>query len=84
MLILKLLMEIQTAKTFRPTGSRSRPSTDQLSRCAARSPRFELPRLDARELDNLGPLFGFIDQKFAEIGGRNETDCRAQIHETRF
>src|SRR5262245_62136904 len=36
-------------------------------------------RLDARELDHLAPLIGFVHQEFPEIRRRTREDCDAQI-----
>src|SRR5215510_2111647 len=41
-------------------------------------------RLDARELDDLGPLFGFVGDELAKIGGRTRKHRTSQIGEARL
>src|ERR1700745_909553 len=36
-------------------------------------------RLDACELDHLGPLLGFLGDQFPKISGRPGNHCRAQV-----
>src|SRR6516225_9846121 len=41
-------------------------------------------RLDAGELDHLGPLLGLVDNQLAEVGGRTDERCATQIGEPRL
>src|SRR5215831_2949652 len=41
-----------------------------IARCVAQKACSRSFRLDARELDHLGPLLGFVGNEFTEIGGR--------------
>src|SRR5262249_1988724 len=40
--------------------------------------------LDARKLDHLGPLFGFLDDELAELGGRADKRCASEVGEPRL
>src|SRR5262245_37850938 len=41
-------------------------------------------RLDARELDHLGPFLDFLGDELAKIGGRTREHCTSQIGEARL
>src|SRR5215831_11841507 len=41
-------------------------------------------RLDARELDHLGPLFGFVGDELAELGRRACKHCAAHVRKPRL
>src|SRR5262245_38627345 len=41
-------------------------------------------RLDARELDHLGPLLGFLGNEFPEIGGRERDHGAAEVGKPRL
>jgi hypothetical protein len=41
-------------------------------------------RLDAGELDHLGPFLGFVGNELAEIGRRARKHCAAEVNEPRF
>src|SRR2546429_8578921 len=40
--------------------------------------------LDIRGADHLGPLFGFVGDQFAEVGGRTGKHNAAEVGEPRF
>jgi hypothetical protein len=44
---------------------------------------FQLSGRGARELDHLGPLRGFVDYEFTEVGGRTGKHCSAQVGKPR-
>ena len=41
-------------------------------------------RLDARELDHLGPLLGFVGDELAEVGWRTGKHCAAKVGKPRL
>jgi hypothetical protein len=41
-------------------------------------------RLDARELDHIGPFLGFLSNEISEVGGRAGKDRVAQVGEPRL
>src|SRR5262249_16921657 len=47
------------------------------------APRGSL-RLDARGLDPLGPLLGFVGNELAEVGGRADKRCASQVGKLRL
>src|SRR6516162_1165039 len=41
-------------------------------------------RLDARKLDHLGPLFGFVADELSKVGGRADKRCASEVSQPRL
>src|SRR5260370_39847915 len=54
------------------------------SPCQAESSRAILLWLGSGELDHLGPLRGFFENKLPEVGGRAREHCRSQVGKPRL
>src|SRR5262245_33445304 len=55
-----------------------------IARCVAQKACSRSFRLDARELDHLGPLLGFVGNEFPEIGGRERDHGAAEVGKPRL